>query len=48
MFHTLSEQMKRDEQASRSFVERSLEWASVLAVAVGVFALLYFVILFME
>jgi len=48
MFHTLSEQMKRDEQASRSFVERSLEWAGVLAVAIAVFAVLYFVILFME
>jgi hypothetical protein len=26
MFHALSEQMKRDPQASQSFVERSLEW----------------------
>ena len=28
MFHTLSEQMKRDQQASQSFLERSLEWAA--------------------
>jgi len=40
--------MKRDDEASRSFVERSLEWAGVLAVGIAVFALLYFVILFME
>jgi hypothetical protein len=48
MFHTLSEQMRHDEQVARSFVERSLEWAGVLAIAIAVFALLYFVILFME
>lgn len=45
MFHTLSLQMKRDQQASRLFVERSLEWAGVLAVAIALFAILYFAIL---
>ena len=45
MFHTLSEQMKRDDQASRSFVERSLGWAGVLAVALALFAIIYFVML---
>jgi hypothetical protein len=44
MFRTLTGQMKRDRQASRSFVERSLEWAGVLAVALALFAILYFVI----
>jgi hypothetical protein len=29
MFQTLSEQMKRDREASQSFAERSLEWAGV-------------------
>jgi len=48
MFHALSEQMKRDPQASQSFVERSLEWAGVLAVAIALFAILYFVILFTQ
>jgi len=48
MFHTLAEQMKRDQQASRSFVERSLEWAGVLAVAAALFAILYFVIVFTQ
>jgi hypothetical protein len=46
MFHTLTGQMKRDRQASWSFVERSLEWAGVLAVALALFAILYFVIVF--
>jgi hypothetical protein len=48
MFHALSQQMKRDEQALKSFVEGSLAWASVLALAIAVFALLYFVILLLE
>ncbi|HUJ24232.1 MAG TPA: hypothetical protein VLX58_22000 [Bryobacteraceae bacterium] len=48
MFGTLSEQMKRDEQASRSFLERSLEWAGVLAISLTVFAVLYFVIVLLE
>jgi hypothetical protein len=48
MFHTLSQQMKRDQEISRSFVERSLELAGALTVAIALFAIFYFVFLFMQ
>ena len=48
MFDSLGEQMKRDEQLSRSLMERSLECAGVLAISILLFVVLYGVIVFLD